>query len=520
MLKKFVGRDSDIKNSVAEQQVVQGLPAKIQKIAFKLRKLLFACIAISIGIVIANTTVQSRESLELLASVIVMGWFMIIALYHPLGAFVTWIFLNTFIDSWIKMPMGQGIPDLSFGRFAVFAVATTLLMRVSTGTMSLIPFSRTDLIAILVPFGIAISAPLSVQPISAIQSSLSMYLIPIAGYLLAKQLIRTREHFHLLLAVFALFGLIAGAHAIYEALTGNILFMQKGQEIGRVIRGTSNLRLIVGLVGETGAMGRVLALTLLCTLYYIMENKNGLLKPFWMVGALVQFGGLAATFSRTPLITFLFGLFILQFFYPGLRRLLIVLTIIVTITLGLNWDRIQRTQAAQDRLSGVEDVNGRAFRWQAGLNMWMERPLRGWGSGRYEESSGQYRADGSTQNVKAVENDYLRILVSAGLIGFLPYALYLLTMILDSLRLFFQRKLPGPGSFIEYGTIGLLWAVMSAFLLSSFTAVNSQPITRLFPFVIFGAIVGTHQYLLAREPNRKWNLMAAVKSTTVQATRS
>jgi O-antigen ligase len=293
----------------------------------------------------------------------------------------------------------------------------------------------------------------------------------------------------------------------------------KDQVIERLSRGETSLRLIEGLIGETGSMGRILAITLFVTLYFIVEKKTNSFKPFWMVGALLQFGGLVATFSRTPLLTFLLGLFILQFFYPSLRRLLIVLALVVGITLALNWQRIQQTEAAQDRLSSMEDYNGRSSRWEAGFQMWMEKPIRGWGMGRYAEWSGRYRADGSRQNMEAVENDYLLIMVGAGLVGFLPYALFLWTTLVSSVRLFFRRHHLGESAFIQPGTIALVWATMACFLLASFTAINSLAITRLLPFILFGAIVGSHQYLLAREPKHQWKLTAVTEPVITPASR-
>jgi O-antigen ligase len=212
----------------------------------------------------------------------------------------------------------------------------------------------------------------------------------------------------------------------------------------------------------------------------------------------VQFGGLLVTFSRTPILTFLAGLLILQLFYPTLRRILIVLTLVVTLALAFNWQQIQQTQGVQERLDGIEDYNGRAARWQAGLSMWLEQPVRGWGMGRYAEWSGRFRADGSRQNIDAVESDYLLILVGAGLVGFAPYALYLFSATTGSLRLFVRRKWVEEHGFIRVGTIGLMWAVLLCFWVGSFFATNQFNILRILPFVLIGAIVGTHQPLLVR----------------------
>jgi O-antigen ligase len=459
---------------------------------------LFALFAVLLGVLVGLAAGISDFLLITLLSILVMGIFALIALYHPLSGFLVWLFLHTFIDSWVEIDLGAGIPDISFGRFAILVLLVSVLMRMTTGRLRMMPLSATDLFALATPFAIALSAPLSTQPTQTLQTALTLYFLPLAAYWLAKQLVRNANHLTWLLGLIAFFGALAGAHALYEALTGNMIIMTKGQEIGRLYRGDTNLRLIEGLIGETGAMGRVLAITLLVTLYTFAESKSSLFKPFWIVAALVQFGGLLVTLSRTPILTFLAGLLILQFFYPTLRRILIVLALIVSLALAFSWQQVQQTQAAQERLDGIEDYNGRSARWQAGINMWLEQPVRGWGMGRYAEWSGRFRADGSRQNIDAVESDYLLILVGAGLVGFAPYALFLFSATTGSLRLFARRKWIKEHGFIRTGTIGLIWSVLLCFLVGSFLAINQFNILRILPFVLIGAIVGTHQPLLAR----------------------
>lgn len=473
-------------------------------LAYRLRRLLFGLLSILFGLLIGYSAMLSRAMLEATSSAFLIGLFALIAIQYPIAALLAWLFLNTFIDSWVEIELGAGIPDLSFGRVAVASMLASLLMRVSTGRIKLVRLNITDLFAVATPVAIALAAPLSTDPIHTLQAAISFYFVPLAAFLLTKQLVRDQEKFNWLLGVIAFFGAFAGAYAIYEALTGNILFLEKGQQISRMVRGQTNMRLIVGLVGETGAMGRLLATTLLVTTYIIMESKNVHFKPFWVMGALFQFGGLLATFSRTPLLTFIFGLFILQFTYPALRRILAALLIVVAVTLGTNWQTIQQTEVAQDRLSGIESANGRTTRWEAGMLMWRDRPLRGWGFGQFESMSGRYRTDGRTANMLAVENDYILLLVSTGLLGFLPYVLFLLTPFVDSIRLFRRRKQleTEPDAFIHAGTITLYWAIFACFVLSSFTAVNAQVVSRLIPFALMGGIIGTHQPLLAQAARR------------------
>lgn len=472
-----------------------------------LRKPLLALLAVVLGGGIGLLAVGYGETVEVTTSLLVILLFGLLTLSAPFYGFLVWLFGATLLDSRVELPLGVGLPDLSFNRFAILFLALTLILPVVTGRTRLLHTGLIDLCILLTPLGFALAARLSPQPITVVQTALSLYLIPMSAYFFAKHLIRDRERLHQMLWIIVAFGIFAGAYALYEALTGHVLFPAREQEVQRFYRGETNLRLIVGLIGSTGGMGRVLTTTLLVTSYLFMESRHGLLKPWLLAGALLQFGGLLVTFSRTPLLALLAGLFLLQFVYPRLRLVLIIGSLFVALNLAVNWQQLQATEVAQSRLDGASDYLDRTARWRAGVNMWLERPLLGWGVGHYATVSGQYRTDASNRNFDAVENDFLYLLVSAGLVGFLPYALFLLMPFVKSLLIFGRSYSRAWLSFIQGRTVVLYWAVFLCFLIGSFTARNVEPIVTLLPFAITGAIIGSQEAMLT--PRRAQQKRAA-----------
>jgi O-antigen ligase len=479
-------------------RIMQQMTTNTPEFFFKLRKPLFALLALGLGSWTGQLVAGSADRAALTCSLLVLMLYLLVVLYEPLMGLLAWVFFLPFIDSWIELPLGNGIPDLSFGRFAIVFLIITLLVRTVGGRFHWMPVGLTDLCVLLMPMGFALSVPLADEPLTVIQQAISLYFIPAVAYFFAKNLIRTGESLHSLLWVIALFGSIAGAHALYEFATGHVLFIAKELEVNRLYREDTSIRLIVGLIGSTGAMGRVLVTTLLTTIYLILQEQRSEGKPFLIGGAVLQFGGLLITFSRTPILSLFAGLLLLQLFYPALRKMLLIMTIVAAVGLGMQWGQIQRSEVAQDRFTGVRDYNGRSSRWQAGYAMWLAKPVRGWGMGQYEKLSGDYRTDGLTLNLPAVENDYLFILVSAGLIGFVPYALFLGTIVRNGWRLFWQARRPTWPGFLQSETFVLCGAVLLCFLINSYTAKNSYLIVKLLPFVIAGGVVGSHEFLLTR----------------------
>jgi O-antigen ligase len=255
-----------------------------------------------------------------------------------------------------------------------------------------------------------------------------------------------------------------------------------------------------------------LAFSVPVTLYLFLEaDTHRIPKPLFLVMLLAQFYGIIVAMSRAPWYALLIALFVMQFTYPKFRKLFIIIAFLAAIVLAATWNQVTDSDVALRVGDKNSTLEGRQGRWAAGANMWRARPIRGWGFGRYEQESGRFRTDGSKMNLSAVENDYLHILVSAGLIGFLPYAITLLAPLINSLRLLWKMRSPSDSSrrdssrrdssrcwtgFIGKETIAVYGAVLICFAITSYTAAADSAGLRLIVFTVAGTVVGTHEHLL------------------------
>ena len=214
---------------------------------------------------------------------------------------------------------------------------------------------------------------------------------------------------------------------------------------------------------------------------------------------IVEFYGIFLTMNRTSWYALLIALFVMQFFYPQFRKIFFTIALIAIVVLWATWDQVNESTVVQERVNEkTEDFNGRTPRWEAGFNMWKVKPIRGWGFGRYGEESGRFRIDGYSWNFEAIENDYLHILVGSGLLGFLPYLLFLLVPLVNSLRLFYRMRASDWSGFAKVEMLAVYWTVLLCLLITSYTAVHSRPITKMITFALTGAVVGSHEFLLRR----------------------
>ena len=484
-------------------QSLRTIGGQSRNLLYRVRYILIAFTCIGLG-VLFSLVINSREAGEFVVSIVVVVGLLFIIVNKPLNGFLIWLFFTVFIDSWVEIPMGAGIPDLSFSRFAIVFLAIFMLAQAAIGKFRFARPGLVELFMILTVIGISLSAPMSVSPgpTGVVQITITMFFAPMLAYFFAKNLVQDKKEMHQVLLVIALLGFVAGTYAAYEHATGHVLFLEKGKEVTRIVRG-SGIRLIIGIMGGSGQMGRALAATIPVTFYLFLEHKKmDMGKAFLGVALMAQAYGILIAMSRTPWYALMIALFIMQFFYPQFRKLFIVLVFVAGLVIWATWDRVEQSTVASRVNDKVSTLDGREVRWQAARNMWLAKPLRGWGYGYYNEKSGQFRNDGGRGNLDAVESDYWHILVGSGLVGFLPYLAFIGAILYYSLRLFFQARAPDWSGFIKPESLTVVWAVIICLMLTSYTARQVQPVIRLMTFAVCGAIVGTHETMLRKDRKR------------------
>jgi O-antigen ligase len=206
------------------------------------------------------------------------------------------------------------------------------------------------------------------------------------------------------------------------------------------------------------------------------------------------------TYNRTSWIALMVGLFLLQLFYPQFRKVYFTMVIVAAIVLAVTWEQVNESAVVNERInSDHSTLDSREARWQAGYNMWKVKPLRGWGFDAFGEQSGRFRSDGGRANWGSPENDFIYIMVGSGLIGLLPYLVFLIAPLIDSLRLFFVRmRAPDWSGFIKAETIAIYWVTIICFVIGSYTQIQNIAIVKMIPFALAGAIIGTHHHWLRR----------------------
>jgi O-antigen ligase len=381
--------------------------AGVQGVLFRLRKVLIGMVIVCLGTLLGYL-LSSPESAELTISIVVVLAVMLLILHKPLYGMLAWLMLEPFIESWVNIPMGAGLPDLSFSRFTVAFLTIFMLAQAAIGKFQFARIGLADVCIVATTIGLMISAPLAVNPMGMVQTAISLYFTPLMIYFFAKNLVRGKEDLRKLLLAIAIFGIVVALYAIFEQTTGHILFLPRGESADQLGTAyTENLRMIRGLLGRSGHFARVLVSSIPITFYLLFESKSATRRILWVVTLAIQGCGIFLTYNRTSWYALLISLSILQFFYPQFRKMYFIIVFMAAIVLWATWDQVNKSAVVEERVNSKEStLEGREARWAAGYNMWRAKPIRGWGFGRYERESGRFRTDGERSNFVAIENDY------------------------------------------------------------------------------------------------------------------
>jgi len=144
------------------------------------------------------------------------------------------------------------------------------------------------------------------------------------------------------------------------------------------------------------------------------------------------------------------------------------------------------TAALQDRLQDNSPVEFRIAAYRAGWNMFLQRPIQGWGAGQLQAELPD-QIEGFHGEAFAVHNTYLEMLVEHGLLGF---ALYVWILV----ELFRLRRREGEDENDVIGSIRSLWPLLLGVYL-----VNALFVVMNYQFV--NGLLFTFAGILAANPS-------------------
>lgn len=270
--------------------------------------------------------------------------------------------------------------------------------------------------------------------ISQLVTQLQLFVLFFFSYMYIKQIGRLEDYYNAM--YLSGIGLIFYSLYVYGGLSGFLTIMSTGHRMG-------------DLIGNQNTYGLVFANAALVALYYFFFNNEK--RHVLLAGLLIFFG--FSSGSKKVAFLLLIGLLFLILSKHGIRKLLKVI-FYSTVSLLVGWvfinlpvfSTILKRLESYLSVSGNSSDNLRAELIRYGLELFAENPLFGYGLNNYRlfHWSGVYS-----------HNNYIEVLVSLGIVGFIVYYLIFVKSIT---ALFRKRRYLNPIHFL------LIFSIISSFI--------------------------------------------------------
>jgi len=455
---------------------------------------------ILLGIVLGQLMLSPTK--DLIVSITAVLVYLAVIVTNPMNGLLLWVIAYPFTEFSVNIPLGAGIPDLSPTRLCIAFMATMLLAQAAIGKRRFPKVTKSDVAAMLFLIGISLSAGASVDPFMSFQMIIDSFLISIAGYFLAKNLVQNRRDVEKVMTALLIIGAYAGVYALYEQFTGNILFARVAKYAPTQY--SENIRILRGLFGDNDAFGSVFTTALPVGFYRFLETPRSWRKNWYAILVGLMLVAMFYTYKRAAWVSMMASFLIMQAFYPKFRRVFWALAIVFSLVLVATWDQVSQSEVYTERVTkDWETGNGRTELAAAAIELWQEKPILGYGFMQFDK----------TLYGHSTENFYLHILVSGGLVGFLPFVVFLILVIKDSI-LIYRQVSNNSRLILDRKLVVVFWAILSAYLVKSLSLSRPANIVHYLLYLTVGAMIGSQGELIER--NKEASATLAFQRPVVQ----
>jgi O-antigen ligase len=225
------------------------------------------------------------------------------------------------------------------------------------------------------------------------------------------------------------------------------------------------LRIVVTL-GNVAVLGAFYGVGIVTATAILCWNGPRLLRHLSIATLVLALPALFFTYTRGGIVATVLVTAALVAMRPRLRVLAGVLVVLAGFVVWFSWGQITSNPLYQQRVAEAYNVQGREAQNKAALELASERPLLGWGYGRYDEvknANTPYAGPLASSVYRYTShNTYLTILVELGITGLVLAYLPWLVVTSSAVRRFSSMPYP------RWYTLSLL-AIVAVVMLTAFT---------------------------------------------------
>jgi len=315
--------------------------------------------------------------------------FAALAVARPRVAMLAWLALAPIATVYGKVPLPGGIPDITFGRATIALVGVALLLRARIQHQRMFPLTSVELAMGALLF--LLGADLIVRGSNVASEGLQRFderIAPMLLFLVARTLFIRAGDARRVLWILILVGVSLFGHGAYQYLraSGGPRITDAPESLTRVEGGdrTNESHLeegrAVGPFDNAVEYGAVVAMTLGAALAFALHGSRAtrgaaaaLLVP--LAAAVV------ISMTRSVWIAAYGAVLLLGWIDRPRRTLVLSATAAVTVVSLAALLFLPAASSLRERAVSVEPVSGRLLMYEIGVELALERPLTGYGSG-------------------------------------------------------------------------------------------------------------------------------------------
>jgi hypothetical protein len=417
-----------------------------------------------------------------------LGLVVVVILANPLTGLLLWIVLEPFTHFWylnIRMPIG--IPDLSLARFSVALLMTVLAAQLAVGRRRMRRFGLAEFF--MMAFCIMVM-PATVAGLNglnrSIQIILDKFLTPYLAFVLAKNLYERRGGFDRFIGAMSLIGGYLCLLVFHEQLTGRPLFYL----LGRTTSYTASLRKIVSLLGNPLFLGTVLGMIVPLMLFKMVRSPPGFGRVLYGGLFLTTTAGCFLCYNRGAWLALGSGLFTMLILRREYRRILGPILLLAVLGALVYWEGIAGSAVVTERLTNTSSLRFRMTMLDASMKILGDHLLFGVGVDSFSHYFLEYGGHWETLafDLPMPHNTYILVMVTMGLLAFVPYLMVFLSVIGEMLggirRAMTDEEIDG--ALVVAGLASVVVYMVSAVSADLYVSAFSS----LVVFTISGGVVG------------------------------
>ncbi len=422
---------------------------------------IFSIVLVSVGI--AWTTL-SYQWLILFMGLIGIGFFAFV-FGEPLKALLLWMIASPILDFYLRIPLGKGIPDITFTRATVVMIFFVIVLQVILNMRDILPRQKTE--TYLIIFSAIALASMALRPNLSqnLQVFIDGYMTPFAFFFLAKNLISNKKDVRLFFYALGIAGFYLAVIGIIQYFTHINPFVPDTLVITHAKRAH-------GPFANAVEYGGVMAIAFLGSFYLFTELTGFRKIPVMITMALTA----AATFlslTRAVWLSLIAGLCIIVYYLPKYRRMMAFcagLAVVMVIAIGLFF---ANSTLLKKRTGEVGPIYSRIALYATAINTSISKPVLGYGFGQnsfYDASRDHlvtfsFIADHFGLDLTVPHNEFLHILVMLGIVGLTIYLGIFYSSLKKSRQLY--KISIRTGSYNKKNIV-FYWAILATFIINGF----------------------------------------------------